>query len=181
MLNYWTFQRKELVQKLKATGKLVPNFKNSKNITGSDIRAYNYILDKYNSITNNSYDGLIFGLICSSEFPIVDNIDTLYKMLESAGYPGGSYFPPETHDLLHIILPEKTVIMPIDFYKFSDLMYFMSDDGKYDSDDIEKDIQISKQYLFEPNLPDGKWQLIVGHLPYIDIKQVKQIYSPRSI
>lgn len=181
MLNLWTFQRIELVESLVSSGILIPDFLNNKIIAGDSIDAYNYILSKYKRISNIECKGLIFGLVGNSKYHIVDSYDTLYNMLDSVGRPGGSYFSPSTHKLIHLQLPDNTIIMPIDFYRFSDLLYFMSDDGKYDSDNIDRDIQISKQYLFEPNLSDGSWELLVGHLPFIKRDWIKQIYTPKDL
>lgn len=164
---FWTFQRKPLVKQLLDGKPLVPDFSVGP-IAGSSTRAYAYLLERYNALSGCNHAGLVFGVIGSSVHPSIKNIDTLFQVVKEAGEPSGVLFPSDTHTLLRLEVPDSIYVLPVDFYRFSDLLYF-TEDG------TEEELEMAKRDLFRPNLPNGRWELMCGHIPYIDPSWVVEV------
>lgn len=157
---FWTFQRKPLVKQLLDGKPLVPDFSVGP-IAGSSTQAYTHLLGRYNALSGGNHVGLVFGVIGSSAHPSIKNMDTLFQVVKEAGEPSGVLFPSDTHTLLRLEIPDSIYVLPVDFYRFSDLLYF-TEDG------TEEELEMARCGLFLPNLPNGRWELMCGHIPYID-------------
>ena len=142
---FWTFQRKPLVKQLLDGKPLVPDFSVGP-IAGSSTRAYTYLLERYNALSGGNHAGLVFGVIGSSAHPSIKNMDTLFQVVKEAGEPSGVLFPPDTHTLLNFM-----------------------------EDGTEEELEMARRGLFHPNLPNGRWELMCGHIPYIDPSWVVEV------
>jgi hypothetical protein len=179
---FWTFQRKDLVSKLSESGELIPDFSS---LIGTDsafrLPAYNHILKDYNTKNNSNHKGLIFGIVGSEDYGELNTMNDLYHLLEDVGYPGGTYYPPDSHMLLKIIVPSDINILKIDFYRFSDLIF------TYDQNEEKERQEHVISNLYKPNGADsmfdtpgsnGKWELLQGHIPYIKLDWIESVFTP---
>lgn len=164
---FWTFQRKPLVKQLLDGKPLVPDFSVGP-IAGSSTQAYTYLLERYNILTSGNHAGLVFGVIGSSDHPSIKNVDTLLRVVKGAGEPSGVLFSSDTHTLLRLGVPDNIYVLPVDFYRFSDLLYFTEEGA-------EEGLELARRDLFYPNLPNGRWELMCGHIPYIDPSWVVEV------
>ncbi len=151
-IDFWTWQSPEVYNILLNEGEFNPVF------SQSSKQAYLYILNKYREITGYDSNGLVFGHVGSS---YVGNVKTeleLNHIIDEIGNPPGSKGVHQVSHLLHLRIPITYFMMGIDYYRFSDLLYFMNEDTDPDQ------IQMAKQYLFMPNGVDNMYELIVGHV-----------------
>lgn len=171
-MKFWTFQTKQAHETLSAGNRYIADF--SKVTDANRKEPYQYILELYNAKYHTDYKSLIFGHIGNSNHVTLDTEEDLYKMLEEEGKPGGSWYSNKTHVLYQLEIPINIGLMPIDYYKFCDLIYFMEEGP-------DAEIVLSKKILFKPNNPDGTYQLLQAHIPYIEpswiVKCVKPIYE----
>ena len=156
-MKFWTFQTKERCELLFKGIPIVPDWSKPQPIKGCSMEAYRYILDRYNHKFNSHDTGLIFGYVA-------DTWEEVVKKYKDAGSPSGAMFPEETHVLLELELPDYFPIMEIDFYRFSDLMFYM--EFGFDDEVVE-----AKKWLFVPNSRYVKGnnvlQFPVSHIPCI--------------
>ena len=100
--------------------------------------------------------------------PVIHDKESLYRVVREAGEPSGVIFPSSTHSLIQLELPDNVYVLPVDFYRFSDLLYFMEEG-------TTEELEVAKHGLFRPNGRNGVWELMCGHIPYIDPAWVVQI------
>ena len=178
MIDFWTFQHKHVLTELEKYNIYFPNFEKSCN----DIKknAYMYILSKYiynlndDKLRGRRLNGLVFGLTEYNEVPIKTYNDycNAIKNMNASGISSSE----DNMILLHLkVNYNKQNLLPIDFYRFSDLIYYSSIEGNtYELDGVNPDINIVKRDLFKPN--GEKFELIQSHLPYISKDMINDIY-----
>lgn len=138
-------------------------------ITGASYDAYQYLLQQFNEKHDRHDSGLVFGY---TSFP---EVSALYERIDEVGAPSGAMFPPETHLLLELEIPDDTPMLTVDFYRFSDLLFCYADGG-----DEELTLDVAKSDLLLANGSDG-FELPVAHIPYVLPEWVIAQHEPKNI
>ncbi|MBR1455086.1 MAG: hypothetical protein IJ593_10670 [Lachnospiraceae bacterium] len=183
-MRFWTFQRNELIQELLNNGKLEPDFSIDKKITGLSILAYRKILETYNNINKTSYKGLIFGYD-GTEVNYRNNFKNVIETWKEVGEPGGAIFNDENHLLLELEIPsnENIAVLRVDFYRFSDLLYYYKYPNELEDDGLT--IENIENTLYLPNIStefnSTKFEFPIGHIPFIKKEWISKIYTTEEI
>ena len=167
-MKFWTFQRKNIVDKLAAGLTIRPCWTDGAvTITGCSLDAYRYLLNRFNEDGNRKASGLIFG------YADYESSEQLYKAIDNAGWPSGASFRGETHALIECNIPDQQPKITIDFYRFSDLLFAFAegDLGDLTLEQAKRDL----------NKPNGKqMELPVTHIECLRPEWVKSIHKPKG-
>ena len=155
---FWTFQRRELTRRLGQNGVLAPDFATQSLFAGDSKDAYMFLLAQYNKIFSAGYPGLVFGY---SGYP---SFDAVIDAWQAVGSPSGAMFPSETNSLLELDVPTEIGVLVVDFYRFSDLLFWSGQAAA--DDDVEHGLMNAKRQLLLPNVPAG-YEFPVSHIPFL--------------
>jgi hypothetical protein len=177
MIKFWTYQNILTLEELVRQGIYYPDF-NKTCINKHQRFAYNHILVVYKALHPdiNNINGLVFG-ITEYDFKPILNLNDYENTISNFG-ASGTYCAKDEYYLLELELDmDEDKIMPIDFYKFSDLIYYTGIEiGTKQLDGINFDSEIVKGDLFKPNGINNTYELKQSHLPYIHKSMIKNIY-----
>lgn len=178
MSKFWTFQGLGVLLELRKHGKYLPCFtdifKHKYTDDECKITAYNYILQKYNELNKTNGQGLVFGITEFQENPITYYSDYVHAISEFGAH-GISSCCDDIY-VLELEIPDTINLTSVDFYRFSDLIYYTSEPEQREWDGIHDDSELSKKYLFTANGPDENYELKQSHIHKITTDMIKGIY-----
>lgn len=147
MFKFWTAQPAERTEALRAGEPIIPDW----SILPQDdpnAKAYRHLLMLFNQMHGTNAGGLLFGYAAES-------LESIRENIRKVGMPSGSYFPGRR--MLEVNVPANVPTIVVDFYRFSDLIFAMTDGDPF--------LQVAKRDLLKPN---GKaFELPVTHIPLL--------------
>lgn len=161
-MRLFTVQHKRVLDILLQNSIYYPEF--TSDIADNKYEAYKFVLDYYNELTNANFSGLLFA-ICEENGKLLETYEDYVLAIRE--FRGGVGFAGDDYYLLELEVPANMELLPIDYYMFSDLIYFTSEE-QLDNVDF-------KTWFYKPTLENIGYELCQTHLPYLEPSMIQNI------